>query len=377
MNFSTNQVRHLYVVEHIDSSLDAIGDIFMKKFDYENSEAMILKYFNATEELTHSDIVRKNQIRKITATPYTSLRTILPKYSITNTLTAGTDYDTGDLFYLNFVFPAYISLTPEETMEKTICFKYNYNENGIAYTTETYSIAGTPTTLKDNWAAQMAKTIDFAFNKRNNTDNELINIVSITSTNVVTIRAKAARWKRGLYENRPNDFKLSNFTFEDLNTANLSTLPLENNSRIKTYGYATEIVTPTGSADYIENGQMLADLEYFCMGERGDIYRYKGWPNYIETKYLVDASTSYDVVDIHYYFQGEGTNDDKSEKVLTLLFPTSSGTSAITSLFATDDDSNAIVTNITTENLFTTTDNTTLGGILVGASEPENDTETI
>ena len=70
----------------------------------------------------------------------------------------------------------------------------------------------------------------------------------------------------------------------------------------------------------IKNGKKMADLEYFCMGERGDQYRQIGWPHNLETKYLVDPEKEYNVLDIHYYFSDSGVNVQKSEKDITILF---------------------------------------------------------
>lgn len=70
----------------------------------------------------------------------------------------------------------------------------------------------------------------------------------------------------------------------------------------------------------IKNGKKMADLEYFCMGERGDQYRQIGWPYNLETKYLVDPEKEYNVLDIHYYFSDSGVNVQKSEKDITILF---------------------------------------------------------
>ena len=85
-----------------------------------------------------------------------------------------------------------------------------------------------------------------------------------------------------------------------------------------TWGIAQEgaAATPVG------NGKLIADLEYFCMGERGDMYRGIGWPNNIVTKYLVDSNLTYDVIDIHYAYVGSNESVQKSEKTLTIVCPT-------------------------------------------------------
>lgn len=68
----------------------------------------------------------------------------------------------------------------------------------------------------------------------------------------------------------------------------------------------------------IGNGKAIADLEYFCMGERGDIYRGIGWPNNIPTTYLIDPSKTYNVLDIHYAYVGSNESVQKSEKTITI-----------------------------------------------------------
>jgi len=84
-------------------------------------------------------------------------------------------------------------------------------------------------------------------------------------------------------------------------------------------------VTDCGDAGTVKDGKKIADLEYFCMGERGDIYRYKGFPNVIPTTYLVDPKKEYDTLEIHYSFKDSGNSDYKSEKDLTLVAEADAG----------------------------------------------------
>ena len=76
-----------------------------------------------------------------------------------------------------------------------------------------------------------------------------------------------------------------------------------------------------GTNGTIGNGKKIADLEYFCMGERGDIYRGVGFPNNIPTTYLVDPTVKYNVIDIHYAYVGSNESVQKSEKTITLVVP--------------------------------------------------------
>lgn len=85
-----------------------------------------------------------------------------------------------------------------------------------------------------------------------------------------------------------------------------------------------EVVWGTIQEDYttltaIGNGYKIADLEYFCMGERGDQYRNIGWPKSIPTKYFADPTKTYYVLDIHYAYQGTCEDIQKSEKTITFV----------------------------------------------------------
>lgn len=69
----------------------------------------------------------------------------------------------------------------------------------------------------------------------------------------------------------------------------------------------------------IGNGHKIADLEYFCMGNRGDIYRNVGFPKVIATTYLVDPTLTYYVIDLHYAYSDGGVSVQNSEKTLTIV----------------------------------------------------------
>lgn len=80
----------------------------------------------------------------------------------------------------------------------------------------------------------------------------------------------------------------------------------------------------TGNRNLIN--EKLADYEYFCLGERGDIYRGAGWPNNIETKGQIKQDEDYTVVTVHYYDDLTNEAVQKSEK--TAVFACTSTTIA-------------------------------------------------
>lgn len=81
----------------------------------------------------------------------------------------------------------------------------------------------------------------------------------------------------------------------------------------------------TDTTTVVGNGSKIADLEYFCMGERGDQYRdWVAMPQRLPVKYMVDPTKEYDVLDLHYSFSDTGMNNQKSEKDITFVSETSS-----------------------------------------------------
>lgn len=81
------------------------------------------------------------------------------------------------------------------------------------------------------------------------------------------------------------------------------------------------LVEKQASTNSIPDGHKIADLEYFCMGERGDVYRMVGFPNVIRTKYLVNPDLKYNTIDIHYAYVGSNEAVQKSEKDITIVVP--------------------------------------------------------
>ena len=99
--------------------------------------------------------------------------------------------------------------------------------------------------------------------------------------------AEQTDWVRGVRSKTNVDFTVQ-------------TTQIEVNGGDVLWGTVTDVTT-AALITFYNNGCDIADLEYFCMGERGDIYRNISWPNVIPTKYFVDETKAYNVLDIHYF----------------------------------------------------------------------------
>lgn len=84
--------------------------------------------------------------------------------------------------------------------------------------------------------------------------------------------------------------------------------------------HVTKVTVAEGDSIANTGNMILADLEYFCMGERGDQYRMMGYPNVIPTTYFIDVTTpEYTIFDIHCAYVGPNEMAQKSEKDITIV----------------------------------------------------------
>lgn len=130
-------------------------------------------------------------------------------------------------------------------------------------------------------------------------------------------------WRLGILSQEPVNFEVVATTVkydgEDVIWAELNdkgVIPVE--------------VDKTGTP--VENGKQVADLEYFCMAERGDVFRNMGWPYNIDVQYMVEPDKKYTLVDVHYSYSGDGVQVHKSEKDITFAIESANDTAALTPL---------------------------------------------
>ena len=93
-----------------------------------------------------------------------------------------------------------------------------------------------------------------------------------------------------------------------------------------------DITAVASGKEEVVNTHAIADLEYFTLGERGDIYRNIGWPKSLNIKYLVDADNTdgYDIIEIVQKYKGDA--EDIQESPMTLTFVAPAGTTNFNTL---------------------------------------------
>lgn len=302
--FSTNQVRHLYVAKELKSSrvlaADAAGSIAVKSDTAKNH--LYFEYKGA-DNLMRSDLIDIENILYAKATDADDMAHELKAVTVTldSEVNAGAPV-AGQDYILRIAFKQYVGMSDEDQY-----FKYGM-VHAYAGMTASDFYKKLALSLAKNFSREIVPLVKFVLT---NSDDETVPVDATTKESSLTETYKALvideveqPWRLGVMEQNPVYFEVQ-------------PVPVTVNGDERIWGK----VEDTEPAGIIANGKKIADLEYFCMGERGDIYRGVGYPNNIPTTYLVDPTVKYNVIDIHYAYVGSNESVQKSEKTITLVVP--------------------------------------------------------
>lgn len=155
---------------------------------------------------------------------------------------------------------------------------------------------------------KMAKSLTMNFSR----DPQSLLEFKGTADGVTITEVGNQPWRLGVLSQEPVNFEVIpttvRFNGEDVIWATLD----EKTGRVP-------VVNSTDPKDFVGNGKQIADLEYFCSAERGDMFRNMGYPLNIDVKMMVNPELEYDVLDLHYFFSGAGVQVHKSEKDITFV----------------------------------------------------------
>ena len=297
--FSTNQVRQLYVVDNVVSSESALataGDIFAKK----SGDDIYFKYVGALGDTMRTDIVNQKQLIYTSVATSDKLAYKLKGQKITlNPNVNGGKPIEGRDYLLRVLFSEYIGISP---VDKTLKYGTVHITPGMTasdfYAEMAYSLMQSQK-KEPNPIMNIAVMVSGEGNEISDTDT-LQDIKGMGTIESIIIYEAGQPWHLGVMPQGviKIDAQVTRITY--------------NGDDSISWGVVEDATMP--SSYVLPEGQKIADLEYFCMGERGDQYRNAGWPNVIPTKYLVDPTAEYDLYTIHYAYVGEGTHQEKSEK---------------------------------------------------------------
>lgn len=301
MAYSINQVRHLYVAKALKADVNNLvdaGDILPKA-----DAAKTFMYFQYMSPggLVASDKIDIANIMYAKATPSGELAHKLLRFEVTlDTTVNGGLVIPGQNYILRVAFRQYIGLSEEDQYFQygEVLTESNMTPSNF-YRAMALSLANnlgnnvTPLLtlyLKDSAGAFVKVTKDTK-------SEDLAGVYS-----ALVLEEVEQDWVLGMMPQAYIPF-----------TPQFLTITVDGLDR--SWGVATQV----DSVNTVGDGHNIADLEYFCMGARGDIYRGMGYPNIIRTTYLVDPTKIYDTLDIHYFYTGDNESVQKSEKTITLV----------------------------------------------------------
>lgn len=324
--FSTNQVRQLYVVKALETShvpaSGAAGSIAVKNDTAKNH--LYFEYKGA-DNLMRSDLIDIKNILYAKATDADAMAHELKSVTVTlDTNVNGGAPVAGQDYILRIAFRQYVGMSDEDQYFKygmvhvyagmnadefykvlALSIAKNFSREVVPLIKiEVHSEA---TKGKGGFDSNgyMVVTPTTKDNGKSDTTNPYYTTgILVTDIDSIRITEVEQPWRLGVMAQTPVYF-----------TVQPTTVLVNGDERI----WGT--VTDNGDAGTIDNGKKIADLEYFCMGERGDIYRGVGFPNNIPTTYLVDPTVKYNVIDIHYAYVDSNESVQKSEKTITLVVP--------------------------------------------------------
>lgn len=325
--FSTNQVRHLYVVntaETDDAHVTPAKEVGHATLQFDTAQKHLYLEYRGVDSVMRSDLISIEDILYAKSNKADNMQTKLKSYTIAldKAINNGNPV-SGQDYILRLAFRQYLGMSDEDQY-----FKYGM----------VHAYAGmTPDKFYKILAQSLAK----------NFSREVCPLVKIEVHSTAT-KSKGKFDAQGYMVVSPdtkdtgaaaesNPYYANNAVVTDIDSVRITEVeqPWVLGTMPRTSVYYTVQTVPVtvegdevhwatiteGTNGTLHNGKTIADMEYFYMGERGDQYRNVGWPNVIPTKYLVDATKPYDTFDIHYAYVGSNESVQKSEKTLTIVCP--------------------------------------------------------
>lgn len=302
--FSTNQANQVYVAKALKetvATLTDLGDILVKATP---DKSAIYFQHKGAGGIVRSDLIEVKNILwgKTTKAKDMARKLKVATVTLDATVNSGNPI-AGQDYILTIAFTGYVGISPEDSQ---------YWKHGVVHATN----GMTASDFYKQMALSLAK----------NMSREAVKLVKITlSDGTEVLPNTKASALAGTYTNLvitevEQDWILGT---KQQKALTFDVIPTEVDVK------EGDTYTPTkwgevviNAGDPIKNGKLMADYEYFHMGERGDQYRMVGFPDYVPTKYLVDPSKEYDTIALHYAYIGSNESVQKSEKDITLIVPT-------------------------------------------------------
>lgn len=304
--FSINQVRHLYVETALKEnndllSTDAVGSILPK---VDTAKTTLYFQYMSPAGIVSSDKITIANIISAKATASGSMAHKLARYEVTLSALASALVPAQE-YVLRLAFRQYIGLGEDDQY-----FKYGFVKATSGMTASDFYKA-LALSLAKNIANETTPLVNIYLNSA---EADSTDVPVTSATKEAELNKTETNYNKIIIEEVQQDWILGKMPQAFIPFSVQPTTITVNGEEI-TWGDVKKVA----STKKVENGHNIADLEYFCMGARGDMYRGMGYPNNITTTYLVDPSKKYDTLDIHYSYIGSNESVQKSERTITIV----------------------------------------------------------
>lgn len=291
-NFNTYQTRHFYVAGDVaDGAVSNNLDIALGKTA--ENEYFFFSYKNADGLVTRSDLINPNWIRSIKKTAAADMARPLMAHTIavdTNAVTLANL--VGKEIVLTINFQEFIDYSPSSGFPITVSFTGN--------ATNTANATAFHKALAEAIASALPEK-KFPLLKVFSNGSEVKKGETATGAAAGVVLVEAAqKYVRGKLNGDPIPFTVA-FDVDG-----------------EVWGTDTVSKSEVSGNTVVPAAYVIADLEYFALGERGDIYRGSNWPNNYEPTYAIDLSKDYDILTIEFYWQGTAENVQKSPRMIQI-----------------------------------------------------------
>lgn len=316
-NFNTNQTRHFYVAKAVDANVDTNLDIALKQTA---TGELFFSYRNADGLLTRSDTFDPKKITSLKNTAAADLA--LP--IICHKITADTTAVSLGSSLIGKVFSCMVTL--HQVFDYDEANSQTFTASIVGDSTNMAS-ANSNTAFYKAMALELAKVLPADLIKVYCGSNEVTKSSAISDISgnptAIYLIPKVQKYVRG---------KLA----AETGTLSVAFRLHDGDDTVWGKDDATKTVAAVNTADTlsltpasIDGVYQLADLEYFALGERGDMFRHMNYPNNWETTYAIDVTKSYDVLTIEYYWAGNVENVQKSPRMIQVACEKVGGSTSV------------------------------------------------
>lgn len=306
---SDNQFRNLYVMKAYKSSesaISAVGDLALK---VDTAKSNVYLVYKDTEDTITSDLINIKNLLYAKSTKAADMARKLNSQSVT----LKADPVSGQDYVLNVEVRNFVALGDDSTHIKFGAV------HAVKDMTKSDFYKAMAVNLAKNLSREPSPILnvsltkhDTAGNSGSGTDTKVIVFVNGKMQNLATLKSTESYtkiiideveqpWRRGVAQVEPVNFNTT-----------CGTILMDGDDVI----WGT-VAKEDGST--VNNGKQIADMEWFYHGTRGDIYREATYPDNFDFKPLVDETSAYHTLDIHFAYVGPGVEVAKSERTITVV----------------------------------------------------------